>query len=51
MTLTPFLEKILTESYQQAIKQAKAETRLPQNRFPPQCPYELVSILDDEFLP
>lgn len=50
-SLTPFLEKILIESYQQAIKQAKAETGLPKNRFPPQCPYDLVSILDDEFLP
>lgn len=50
-SLQSYLESILTECYPQAVKQAKAETRLPLEAFPQQCPYELVEVINDEFLP
>lgn len=50
-SLKPYLINILDESYTESVKQAKAETKLPSERFPPKCPYSLTSILDDEFLP
>jgi hypothetical protein len=50
-SLKPYLAHILAESYGEAVKQAKAETRLPLETFPPQCPYELILVIDDEFLP
>lgn len=49
-SLQPYLESIFAESYVEAVKQAKAETGLPLEMFPP-CPYELTAVLDDEFLP
>ncbi|MDJ0597958.1 MAG: DUF29 domain-containing protein [Crocosphaera sp.] len=48
-SLKPYLSTIIDESYQEAIKQAKAETKLPLDTFPQQCPYSLISILDDQF--
>lgn len=50
-SLQPYLESIFAECYSQAVKQAKAETRLPLETFPQQCPYELAEITKDEFLP
>jgi hypothetical protein len=50
-SLQPYLETIFVECYLQAVKQAKAETRLPLKTFPQQCPYELAEVLNDEFLP
>ncbi|MFB2934256.1 DUF29 domain-containing protein [Aerosakkonemataceae cyanobacterium BLCC-F154] len=50
-SLQPYLESIFAECYPQAVKQAKAETRLPLEAFPQQCPYELVEVINDEFLP
>lgn len=50
-SLKPYLEEILVESYQEAVKQAKAETQLPLVIFPCQCPYSIQSIIDDQFLP
>ena len=50
-SLQPYLESIFAESYVEAVKQAKAETGLPLEMFPPQCPYELTAVVDDEFLP
>lgn len=47
----PYLESIFASSYTQAVKQAKAETGLPLERFPVMCPYELPQVIDDEFLP
>jgi hypothetical protein len=49
-SLQPYLETIFVECYLQAVKQAKAETRLPLKTFPQQCPYELAEVLNDEFL-
>jgi len=50
-SLKPYLETILAESYIRAAKQAKAETGLPLETFPSECPYDTASILDDDFLP
>jgi Domain of unknown function DUF29 len=50
-SLKPYLDNIFAECYTQAVKQAKAETGLPLETFPIQCPYELPQVIDDEFLP
>lgn len=50
-SLQPYLENIFAECYTQAVKQAKAETRLPLETFPQQCPYQLADVLNDDFLP
>ena len=50
-SLKPYLESIFTESYAEAVKQAKAETGLPLEKFPIQRRYELDKVMDDEFLP
>ncbi|NJP09859.1 MAG: DUF29 domain-containing protein [Leptolyngbyaceae cyanobacterium RU_5_1] len=50
-SLKPYLESIFAESYTEAVKQAKAETGLPFETFPKQCPYDLAAVMDDEFLP
>ncbi len=50
-SLQPYLENIFAECYTQAVKQAKAETRLPLETFPQQHPYELAAVIHDEFLP
>ena len=50
-SLQPYLESIFAEAYVEAVKQAKAETGLPLEAFPLQCPYKLTAVVDDEFLP
>ncbi len=50
-SLQPFLESILDECYLQTVKQTKAETGLSSETFPHQCPYSLVEVVSDEFLP
>lgn len=50
-SLKPYLESIFAESYTEAVKQAKAETGLPLETFPQECPYSLPNVIDDEFLP
>lgn len=50
-SLQPYFESIYAECYSQAVKQAKAETNLPLETFPQQCPYELAEVTQDEFLP
>lgn len=50
-SLKPFLDRVFAESYTEAVKQAKAETRLPLETFPAECPYSLLTVIDDEFLP
>ncbi|BAZ27887.1 hypothetical protein NIES4074_03150 [Cylindrospermum sp. NIES-4074] len=50
-SLKPYLESIFVESYTEAVKQAKAETRLPLETFPMECSYTLANVIDDEFLP
>ncbi len=50
-SLQPFLEDVFDQCYLQAVKQAKAETRLSSETFSRQCPYQLVEVMSDEFLP
>lgn len=50
-SLKPYLESIFFESYTEAVKQAKAETGLPLEVFPTECPYSIVDAINDEFLP
>lgn len=50
-SLKPYLETVLAESHTSVRKQAKAETGLPLETFPIDCPYDVSSILDDDFLP
>jgi hypothetical protein len=50
-SLKSYLVSILEGSYYEAVKQAKAETKLPLSTFPKTCPYLLTSILDDQFFP
>jgi hypothetical protein len=50
-SLKPYLETIFAEAYTEAVKQAKAETGLPLETFPSQCLYEILQVIDDEFLP
>jgi hypothetical protein len=50
-SLNPYLMTILEESYVEAVKQTKAETQLPLDTFPQKCPYQLMIILEDDFLP
>jgi len=45
------LETALSECYESAVKQAKAETQLPLETFPARCPYDVAEVLDDDFLP
>jgi Domain of unknown function DUF29 len=50
-SLNPYLESVEAECYGEAAKQAKAETGLPLEAFPLDCPYKLIDILKDDFLP
>ncbi len=46
-TLAPSLARV----YRDAIKEAAAETGLPQDTFPRECPFSVAQVLDEEFLP
>jgi hypothetical protein len=50
-SLNSYLVAFEVEGYKEAVKQAKAETGLPLEAFPLNCPYELVDMLRDDFLP
>ncbi|HBB31792.1 MAG TPA: DUF29 domain-containing protein [Cyanobacteria bacterium UBA8803] len=50
-SLEPYLEEILAECYLDAVEQATAETGLPVERFPQECPYTSGEALDANFLP
>ena len=50
-SLKRYFETILSECYTEAVKQAKAETGLLLETFPTHCTYELLAVIDDEFLP
>jgi hypothetical protein len=50
-SLTYELEQRLHSSYQYARRYAAAETRLPLQAFPEQCPYCLQDVLNTDFLP
>jgi hypothetical protein len=50
-SLKPCLDTTFDKCYAAAVKQAKAETGLPLEAFPPQSPYSPTEVLNDEFLP
>lgn len=47
-TLFNHAEERLADAYENARKQAAAETRLPRSTFPAECPWDLDAILRDE---
>ncbi len=50
-SLQPYLAEALQEAYENARDLAMGETDLPEQTFPPHCPYPLAQILDDRFYP
>ncbi len=50
-SLKPFLEKEFLGVYRDAVKIAAAETGLPMETFPMDCPYAIAQVLDENFLP
>jgi hypothetical protein len=50
-SLKPYLEQAYLKWYNDALRQAIAETQLPKETFPIACPYALTDILDFDFLP
>jgi len=50
-SLRPYLEAQFPQCYREAVKQARAETGLPMETFPPECPYLTATVVNDDFLP
>jgi len=50
-SLRSSLEEVLARAYQDAVDLAEAETGLPRETFPPDCPYQITAILEKGFLP
>ena len=50
-SLRRFLEKRLSDAYEEAVMIAAAETNLPPEAFTNTCGYEVEALLDEEFLP
>ena len=50
-SLKIYLEESSTRAYRNAVKVAVAETGLPADKFPKDCPYAIAQILDEDFLP
>jgi hypothetical protein len=50
-SLKVYLGTMLTECYQSAVKQVKAEIQLSTETFSTRCPYNMVEVLNDDFLP
>ena len=48
-TLRKYADEVLSQSYGEAVEQAAAETGLPQETFPSECPYSLDGLLSKEF--
>ncbi|MEO1094071.1 MAG: DUF29 domain-containing protein [Cyanobacteria bacterium J06638_28] len=48
-SLAPYLADVLAEAYQDARKQAGAETMLPDETFPQACEFELAQVMDENF--
>ena len=46
-TLYNHAESVLGDAYARAVKQAAAETKLPQKSFPAECPWDLETMLID----
>jgi hypothetical protein len=50
-SLKPYLEEVFAECYLDAVELASAETELPVETFPQECPYTPAEVLDSSFLP
>jgi hypothetical protein len=50
-SLKPYLEEIFVQCYRDAVEQASAETELPVDTFPVECPFLLAEVLQSGFLP
>jgi hypothetical protein len=50
-SLKPFAVSALTEQYPHAVRRASAETAIPIQQFPADCPFSLDQVLDQEYLP
>ncbi|MEL6138546.1 MAG: DUF29 family protein, partial [Cyanobacteria bacterium J06628_6] len=46
-----FFEKVLSEVYADAVKQAVIETELSKNTFLDECPFTTAQIMDENFPP
>ncbi len=49
-SLKPYLIEVFAECYQDAVEQASAETELPIDIFPTECPYAIVELLGRKIL-
>ncbi|HEY9601241.1 MAG TPA: DUF29 domain-containing protein [Allocoleopsis sp.] len=50
-SLKPYLQEVFAECYLDAVEWASAETELPVETFPGECPYTYTEVLDSNFLP
>jgi hypothetical protein len=50
-SMQSYLEEALLDAYENARDLAMGETDLPEQTFPPKCPYVLTDILDEHFFP
>lgn len=50
-SLKLYLQEVFAECYLDAVELASAETELPGETFPGECPYTSVEVLDSNFLP
>ena len=50
-SLKPYLQEVFAECYLDAVELASAETELPVETFPQECPYTPAEVLDSSFLP
>jgi hypothetical protein len=50
-SLKPYLQEVFAECYLDAVELASAETELPVETFPGECPYTSAEVLDSNFLP
>ncbi len=48
-SLKPYLAEVLTQCYQDAVEQASAETELPIDTFPIECPYAIDEVSGGKF--
>jgi hypothetical protein len=49
-SLKPYLEEVFAGAYLDAVEQASAETGLPVETFPQECPYTSAEVLNSNFL-
>jgi hypothetical protein len=50
-SLKPYLQEVFAECYLDAVELASAETELPVETFPQECPYTSAEVLDSNFSP